>query len=301
MGFSNLLKNHLIKMKDLIISYIESLLEKVKKNGYANDVDYEYIKLCKKILKEGVRREGRNGATYSLFGAQLRFDLSKGVPLLTTKKILTRSVIHELIWLLKGKTSAQYLKENKVGIWDLWINEDGDLPFTYPRQWRSFPNPHGEPVDQIAKAIDDIKNNPSSRRIVVSAWNPAEIEKAALPACHALFQFYVSEGKLSCQLYQRSCDFFLGGPFNFFSYALLVFILAQICGLEVGEFVWTGGDIHVYENQIEAFMPQLKRKSHPLAQVKINPNLKNIDDLKFEDIEILNYQSEAFIKIPVSK
>jgi thymidylate synthase len=288
-------------MKDKIINFLETLLEKAKRSGYANDVDYEYIKLCKKILKEGVRREGRNGATYSIFGAQVRFDLSKGMPLLTTKKVVTRSVVHELIWLLKGETSAKYLKDNKVGIWDLWVNEQGDLPYTYPRQWRQFPNPHGKPIDQIAKAINDIKNNPSSRRIVVSAWNPAEIEMAALPACHALFQFYVSEGKLSCQLYQRSGDAPLGICFNWYSYALLTAIVAQICGLELGEFIWTGGDVHIYENQIEALKTQFGRKSHPLPKVKINPNLKSIDELKFEDIELIGYKSEDFIKIPVSQ
>lgn len=285
------------KMKRLI----SDLFWKLKKYTYKNDVDYQYLTLCRKILQEGVKREGRNGATYSIFGYQARFDLSKGLPLLTTKKVLTRSVIHELIWLLKGETSSKYLKENKVGIWDLWINEDGDLPFTYPRQWRHFPNPHGQAVDQIAKAINDIKNNPSSRRIIVSAWNPAEIDLAALPACHALFQFYVSEGKLSCQLYQRSGDAPLGICFNWISYAILTHIVAHICGLEVGDFIWTGGDVHIYENQIQALKTQFDRKSHGLAKIKINPELKNIDDLKFEDIEILDYKSEAFIKIPVSQ
>lgn len=284
-----------------MIDKLIKLLEKINRLSYKNDVDYEYIKLCKKILKEGVYRKGRNGGTYSIFGAQVRFDLSKGLPILTTKKVLTRSVIHELIWLLKGETSAKYLKDNKVGIWDLWIDENGDLPYTYPRQWRHFPNPHGEPIDQIAKAINDIKNNPSSRRIIVSAWNPAEIERAALPACHALFQFYVADGKLSCQLYQRSADFLVGAPFNWFSYSILTHIIAQLCGLEVGEFIWTGGDIHIYENQIESFKVQLTRKSHKLPTIKINPGLKNIDDLKFEDIEIIGYKSEAFIKIPVSE
>lgn len=268
---------------------------------FANDVDKQYLDICKKILNEGVYREGRNGGTYSLFGVQCRFDLSKGLPLLTTKKVLTRSVIHELIWLLKGDTSAKYLKDNKVGIWDLWIDKNGDLPYTYPRQWRHFPNPHGEPIDQIAKAIHDIKNNPSSRRIIVSAWNPAEIDMAALPACHAMFQFYVANGKLSCHLLQRSCDWALGLPFNWLSYALLTHIIAHICKLEVGDFVWTGGDVHIYENQIEALKTQFNRKSHKLPTVNINPKLNNINDLKFEDIEIVGYQSEAFIKIPVSE
>lgn len=284
-----------------MIQWIIKHLEKLDRLKYKNDVDYQYLKLCKKILDEGVYREGRNGGTYSIFGAQMRFDLSKGLPMLTTKKIVVRSVIHELIWLLKGDTSAKYLKDNKVGIWDLWIDEKGDLPYTYPRQWRSFPNPHGAPIDQIAKAINDIKNNPSSRRIVVSAWNPAEIEIAALPPCHAFFQFYVANGKLSCQLMQRSCDKALGGPFNYFSYALLTCIIAHICGLKPGELVWTGGDIHIYANQVEALKTQFGRKSHPLPTLKINPELKNIDDLKFEDIEIVGYVSEPFIKIPVSE
>lgn len=280
---------------------LSDLLWKMKKYRYKNDVDYQYLTLCRKILRDGIRREGRNGATYSIFGYQTRFDLSKGLPLLTTKKVLTRSVIHELIWLLKGQTSAEYLKSNKVGIWDLWIDENGDLPYTYPRQWRSFPNPHGQPIDQIAKAINDIKNNPSSRRIIVSAWNPAEIDMAALPACHALFQFYVSDGKLSCQLYQRSGDAPLGICFNWISYAILTHIIAHICGLGVGDFIWTGGDVHIYENQIESLMTQFSRKSHKLPTIKINPDLKNIDDFKFEDIEIVGYKSESFIKIPVSQ
>lgn len=284
-----------------LIKLLDSISYKLKTYKFKNDVDYQYISLCKKILNEGVYRQGRNGGTYSIFGAQVRFDLSKGLPLLTTKKILTRSVIHELIWLLKGNTSAQYLKDNKVGIWDLWINESGDLPYTYPRQWRHFPNPHGHPIDQITKAINDLKTNPSSRRIIVSAWNPAEIDLAALPACHSLFQFYVSNGKLSCQLYQRSGDLPLGIPFNWISYALLTYVFAQICNLQVGEFIWTGGDVHIYENQVEALKTQFDRPSHKLAQVKINPDLQNIDDLKFEDIEILDYKSEAFIKIPVSQ
>ena len=280
---------------------MEFLKEENNKAKYKNSVDYEYIKLCKKILKEGVYRKGRNGGTISLFGAQVRFDLSQGLPMLTTKKIVTRSVIHELVWLLKGDTSAKYLKDNNVGIWDLWIDEKGDLPYTYPRQWRRFPNPHGEPVDQIAKAINDIKNNPYSRRIIVSAWNPAEMDMAALPACHSFFQFFVADGKLSCHLLCRSQDIALGTPFNWLSYALLTHVIAHICCLKVGDLVWTGGDVHIYENQIEALKTQFDRKSHELPKVKINPNLKHIDDLKFEDISIEGYVSEGFIKIPVSQ
>lgn len=284
-----------------MLKQIMKFLEKLDQSTYKNQVDYQYLKICKQILKEGTYRQGRNGGTYSLFGTQVRFDLSKGLPILTTKKVITRSVIHELIWLLKGKTSAAYLKDNKVGIWDLWIDEKGDLPYTYPRQWRAFPNPHGEPIDQIAKALKDLKENPSSRRIVVSAWNPAEIEKAALPACHALFQFYVANGKLSCQLYQRSADWALGVPFNWVSYSILTHIFAHLSNLEVGEFIWTGGDVHIYENQVEALKTQFNKKSHLLPKVVINPNLKTIEDLKFEDISIVDYISEEHIKIPVSQ
>lgn len=284
-----------------LIEKIESLIEKFKRRNYVNDVDYEYIRLCKKVLQKGVYRKGRNGGTYSLFMEQLRFDLSKGLPMLTTKKIVTKSVIHELVWLLKGDTSAKYLKDNKVGIWDLWINKEGDLPYTYPRQWRKYPNPHGEPVDQIAKAINDIKNTPASRRIIVNAWNPAEMDLAALPACHAFFQFFVAEGKLSCHILCRSQDLALGTPFNWLSYAILTHIIAQICNLEVGELIWTGGDVHIYENQVDALKTQFNKKSHPLPKLKINPELKNIDDFKFEDVEVVDYKSEPFIKIPVSQ
>lgn len=288
-------------MLDKIIKMIETLLDKVKRRGYKNDVDYEYLKLGKRILEEGVYREGRNGGTYSLFGAQMRFDLSKGLPLLTTKKIIIKSGIHELIWFIKGDTSAKYLKDNNVKIWDLWIDENGDLPYTYPKQWRKFDNTHGNPVDQLAKAINLIKNDPYSRRIIVSSWNPSEVDMAALPWCHAMFQFYVSNNKLSCHLLQRSSDFLLGAPINHMSYALLTHIIAHICNLEVGELIWSVGDLHIYENQIEAFKPQFGRPSHKLPTVKINPELKNIDDIKFEDIEIIGYKSEPFIKIPVSK
>lgn len=269
---------------------------------FKNDVDYKYLKLGQELIKNGIYRTGRNGGTLSLFGTQLHFDLAKGLPILTTKKILTRSVIHELIWLLQGKTSAKYLVDNNVHIWDLWMNKDTlDLPYTYPRQWRSFPNPHGEPIDQVKNALDQIKNNPSSRRIIINAWNPAEIEIAALPPCHAFIQFYVADNKLSCQLYQRSCDYFLGGPFNILSYSILTHIFAHLSNLDVGEFVWTIGDCHIYENQIESVKEQFFRKSHALPTLKISDNLKDIDKIKFEDIEILNYISEAFIKIPVSE
>ena len=283
-----------------MINSLERLFLKFKKRHYQNDTDYQYIELVKKILREGTFRPGRNGNTYSIFGHQMRFDLEQGLPILTTKKVITRAVIHELIWLLRGDTSAKYLIDNNVKIWDLWI-KDGDLPYTYPRQWRHFPNPHGEPIDQIARAIHDLKNNPASRRIIVSAWNPAEIDIAALPACHSMFQFYVVDGRLSCQLYQRSCDAPIGLSFNLVSYALLVHVFAQICGLKPGEFIWTGGDVHIYENQIPAIKEQLKRRSHKLPRVEINPKLTDIDKLTFDDITIVDYVSEPFLKIPVSE
>lgn len=284
-----------------IIDFIENCLEKIKRIGYKNDVDYQYIKLCKKILKDGVYRQGRNGGTYSIFGAQLRFDLSKGLPLLTTKKIITRSIIHELIWMLKGDISAKYLKDNKVGIWDLWIDENGNLPNTYPMLWRKFPNPDGEPVDQIGKIIKQLKDEPTSRRIVLSAWHSGLIESAALPPCHNLAQFYVENNKLSCLLYMRSSDFCLGAPFNFLQYSILTHLIAHLSGYMVGELIWTGGDVHIYENQAEIIKEQFSKKSHSLAQIKINQDLKSIDDVKFEDIEIIGYKSEAMLKMPVSK
>jgi thymidylate synthase len=286
---------------EFILNLIEKGISKIRKIGYKNEVDFQYIQLCKKILKEGVYREGRNGGTYSIFGAQLRFDLSKGLPMLTTKKVLIKSVIHELIWFLKGDTSAKYLIDNKVKIWDLWIDKDGNLPFTYPHQWRKFSNTHGEPIDQIAKVINMLKTEPHSRRIIISAWNSSEVELASLPWCHTLYQFYVKDNKLSCQLYQRSGDLPLGIVFNWVSTSLLIHILAKICNLEVGEFIWTGGDVHIYENQVEALKTQFTRKSHKLPTVKISNDLIDIDKIKFEDISIIDYVSEDFIKIPVSK
>lgn len=288
-------------MKDKIINFIEGLLEKVKRSGYTNDVDYQYLALGKKILKEGVRREGRNGATYSVFHDSMTFDLSKGLPILTTKKIVTRSIIHELIWMLKGDISAKYLKENNVGIWDLWIDKDGNLPNTYPMLWRKYPNPNGGTTDQIATIIEQLKKEPTSRRIILSAWHASLISSAALPPCHNLMQLYVNGNKLSGLLYMRSNDFALGNPFNITQYSLLIYLLAHLSGLEVGNFTYVGGDIHLYENQIQAFKTQFGRRSHPLPILKINPELKKIDDVKFEDFEIIGYQSEAFIKIPVSQ
>lgn len=290
-------------MKNYITAIINSIKEEKFKSAFKNNADLEYIKLCKRILNEGSFKEGRNGNTYSIFGAQVKFDLSEGIPLLTTKKVNIDPLIHELIWFLQGKSSAKYLVDNNVKIWDLWINEEGDLPFTYPKQWRSFPNSHNpeQPIDQIAEVLASLKNDPNSRRIIVSAWNPADVKKAALPWCHALFQFYVENGKLSCQLYQRSGDLPLGVPFNWASYAILTHIFAHLAGLEVGNFIWSGGDVHIYENQVESLKKQFNRPSHRLAKVKINPELKSIDSIKFEDITISDYVHEPFLKIPVSK
>lgn len=284
-----------------IIEFIEKILYKIKKSKYKNDVDFQYIELCKKVLKKGKYRVGRNGGTYSIFGEQIRFDLSQGLPMLTTKKVLINSVIHELIWFLKGDISAKYLIDNNVKIWDLWIDENGNLPYTYPHQWRKFSNTHGEPIDQIANVINLLKNDPASRRIIISAWNSSEVDLAALPWCHTLYQFYVVDNKLSCQLYQRSGDVPLGIVFNWVSTSILVHILAKLCNLEVGEFIWTGGDVHIYENQVESIKTQFNRKSHKLPKVKISDDLKDINDIKFSDITIEGYVSEAFIKIPVSK
>lgn len=295
------MKKILISVKEWLINLNLKIINSVDRMEYKNDVDYEYIKLCKKILNEGVRREGRNGATYSIFGAKVRFDLNKGLPILTTKKIVTRSVIHELIWFLKGDTSAKYLVDNNVHIWDLWIDKDGNLPFTYPKQWRAFSNANGPAIDQVAEVIETLKKDPYSRRNIISAWNPSELKQAALPWCHTLYQFYVADGKLSCQFFCRSQDISLGTPFNWVSAATLVFILCHLTGLKPGELIWVGGDVHIYENQIESLKTQFGRSSHSLPSVKINPDLKNIDDIKFEDIEIVGYKSENFIKIPVSK
>lgn len=281
---------------------IEKLTNKIKRIGFKNEVDYQYVQLAKKVMKEGVYREGRNGGTYSIFGHQCRFDLSEGLPIITLKKTLLKPIIHELVWFLKGDTSPKYLQDNNVKIWDLWVDSSGDLPYTYPHQWRKFSNPHGKPVDQIANAIEMLKKEPNSRRIIVSAWNPAETDIAALPWCHTLFQFYVSGGKLSCQLYQRSSDFSLSWSYNVTCYSILTHIVAHLSGLEVGEFIWTGGDIHVYADQVEALNKQIKlKKTYKLPTLKINPELKHIDDVEFDDIQVTGYESGPFIKIPVSK
>lgn len=257
----------------------------------------QYLDLMQHVLDNGIKKEDRTGTgTYSIFGHQMRFDLSEGFPVITTKKLHLRSIIHELLWFLKGDTNIKYLKENKVSIWDEWADEDGELGPVYGHQWRSWPAENGEVIDQISKVVEQIKSNPDSRRLIVSAWNVSEIEKMALPPCHTFFQFYVAEGKLSCQLYQRSADIFLGVPFNIASYALLTMMVAQVCDLEAGEFVHTFGDAHLYTNHIEQTKLQLTREVRPLPKMKINKDVKNIFDFKFEDFELIGYDPHPHIK-----
>ncbi|UTW48211.1 thymidylate synthase [Bacterioplanoides sp. SCSIO 12839] len=261
----------------------------------------QYLDLMRHVRENGTFKEDRTGTgTYSCFGYQMRFDLSEGFPLVTTKKLHLRSIIHELLWFLSGDTNIRYLKENGVSIWDEWADEDGNLGPVYGSQWRSWPTPDGGHIDQITQVIDQIKNNPDSRRIIVSAWNVAEVNNMALPPCHAFFQFYVADGKLSCQLYQRSADIFLGVPFNIASYALLVHMVAQQCDLEVGDFVWTGGDVHLYANHLEQTDLQLSREPLALPQLKIHRKPDSIFDYKFEDFEIVGYESHPHIKAPVA-
>ncbi len=261
----------------------------------------QYLELMQKILSEGAEKGDRTGTgTKSLFGYQMRFNLQEGFPLLTTKKLHLRSIIYELLWFLNGDTNIKYLKDNKVSIWDEWADENGDLGPVYGHQWRSWTAPDGKVIDQITNALNDIKNNPNSRRIIVSAWNPGEIDKMALAPCHALFQFYVVNGKLSCQLYQRSCDVFLGVPFNIASYALLTHMMAQQAGLDVGDFVWTGGDVHLYLNHIEQANLQLTRTPRKLPKLVINRKPDSIFDYKFEDFEIYGYDPYPVIKAPVA-
>ena len=261
----------------------------------------QYLKLLDHLLENGVKKEDRTGTgTYSTFGYQMRFDLGDGFPCLTTKKLHLRSIIHELLWFLKGDTNIQYLKDNGVSIWDEWADENGDLGPVYGYQWRSWPNPNGESIDQIKNVLDSLKNNPNSRRHIVSAWNPALVDEMALPPCHCLFQFYVANGKLSCQLYQRSADTFLGVPFNIASYALLTMMMAQVCGYEPGTFVWTGGDVHLYSNHIDQAREQLTRDTRTLPSMKINPDVKDLFAFKFEDFELINYDPHPHIKAPVA-
>ncbi|QQE75440.1 thymidylate synthase [Brevibacillus composti] len=261
----------------------------------------QYLDLCRRILAEGVTKHDRTGTgTISVFGHQMRFDLSEGFPLVTTKKLHIKSIIHELLWFLKGDTNVRYLQENGVRIWNEWADENGELGPVYGKQWRSFEGPDGAAVDQIQWVVDEIKRNPDSRRLVVSAWHPAELPKMALPPCHLLFQFYVAEGKLSCQLYQRSADTFLGVPFNIASYALLTHMMAHATGLQPGDFVHTIGDAHIYLNHVEQVKEQLSREPKPLPQLKINPAVTSIFDFSFEDFEIVGYDAHPHIKGEVS-
>lgn len=257
----------------------------------------QYLDLMRHVRDNGVEKEDRTGTgTKSVFGYQMRFNLADGFPVVTTKKLHLRSIIHELLWFLKGDTNIKYLKENKVRIWDEWADENGDLGPVYGSQWRSWPAADGRHIDQISQLIDQIKNNPDSRRLIVSAWNVGEIDNMALPPCHAFFQFYVANGKLSCQLYQRSADIFLGVPFNIASYALLTMMIAQVCDLEAGDFVHTLGDAHLYSNHLEQTDLQLSRKPYPLPTMKINPAIKNIFDFTIDDFELVGYEAHEHIK-----
>ena len=261
----------------------------------------QYLNLLEHILEHGVKKQDRTGTgTLSVFGYQMRFNLSEGFPLLTTKKLHTRSIFHELLWFLKGETNIRYLKENKVSIWDEWADANGELGPVYGSQWRSWPTPGGPHRDQISEEIRTIKSNPDSRRMIVSAWNVGLLDQMALPPCHLLFQFYVAEGKLSCQLYQRSCDTFIGVPFNIASYALLTHLIAQECGLQAGDFIHTLGDAHIYLNHIEQCKLQLSREPRKLPVLKLNPEIHSIFDFKYEDILIEGYDPHPHIKGEVS-
>ena len=260
-----------------------------------------YLDLLQTVLDTGTYRDDRTGTgTYSIFGAQARFSLDPHFPLLTTKKLHLRSIIHELLWFIKGSTNVDYLNQNKVTIWDEWADEDGNLGRVYGAQWRDWAAPDGERVDQLAEVIESLRSNPNSRRHIVCAWNPGEIQHMALPPCHALFQFYVADGKLSCQLYQRSADIFLGVPFNIASYALLTQMVAQVCGLQAHEFVHTFGDLHLYANHLEQAKEQLSREPRPAPRMRINPEIKEIDAFTFEDFELLDYAPHPAIKAPIA-
>ncbi len=261
----------------------------------------QYHDLLKHILKNGTVKTDRTGTgTISVFGYQMRFDLNEGFPLVTTKKVHLKSIIHELLWFIKGETNTQYLKENNVSIWDEWADENGNLGPVYGKQWRSWTAPNGKTIDQLNEILKLLKTSPDSRRIIVSAWNVGELSEMALMPCHALFQFYVADNKLSCQLYQRSADVFLGVPFNIASYALFTMMIAQECGLELGDFVWTGGDTHIYSNHIEQVNLQLSRDLRPLPQMIMNPDIKSVFDFKYEDFKLENYNPHPSIKAPVA-
>ncbi len=260
-----------------------------------------YLDLLQHILTHGAEKTDRTGTgTLSVFGYQMRFDLAKGFPMVTTKKLHMRSIIHELLWFLNGDTNIRYLNENGVTIWDEWADSKGDLGPVYGKQWRSWPTPDGRTIDQLSEIVQQIKTNPDSRRLIVSAWNVGELDKMALMPCHALFQFYVADNKLSCQLYQRSADVFLGVPFNIASYSLLTHMVAQQCNLDVGEFIWTGGDCHLYLNHLEQTRTQLAREPYPLPELKIKRHPESLFDYRFEDFEFLNYQSHPGIKAPIA-
>ena len=261
----------------------------------------QYLDLMRHVYENGTDKDDRTGTgTRSVFGYQMRFDLSEGFPLVTTKKCHLRSIIIELLWFLRGDTNIKYLKDNGVSIWDEWADENGDLGPVYGAQWRSWQTADGRTIDQISNVIERIKTNPDCRRLLVVAFNPGLVDQMALPPCHAFFQFYVANGKLSCQLYQRSADIFLGVPFNIASYSLLLMMVAQVCGLEPGEFVHSFGDAHLYSNHFDQVELQLSRTPHPLPQMKINPDVKNIFDFKFEDFELVNYTCDPHIKAPVA-
>jgi thymidylate synthase len=256
----------------------------------------QYLDLLETVLQNGVEKRDRTGTgAISIFGHQMRFNLAEGFPVLTTKKLHLKSIIHELLWFLTGNTNVKYLQDNGVRIWNEWAGDDGELGPVYGYQWRSWPTPDGRHIDQISNVVDGLKNNPDSRRHVVSAWNVGEIDKMKLPPCHILFQFYVADGKLSCQLYQRSCDVFLGVPFNIASYSLLTMMMAQVTGYEPGDFVWTGGDVHIYTNHLEQVKLQLSRQPLALPQMKINPAIASIFDFRYEDFKLVNYEAHPHI------
>ncbi len=261
----------------------------------------QYLDLMRLVRDTGIRKEDRTGTgTLSIFGHQMRFDLADGFPLVTTKKLHLRSIIHELLWFLRGDTNIAYLHDNGVTIWDEWADDNGDLGPVYGHQWRSWPTPDGGRIDQIAQLLEQIRSNPDSRRLLVTAWNPADVERMALPPCHCLFQFYVADGRLSCQLYQRSADIFLGVPFNIASYALLTMMIAQVTGLEPGEFIHTLGDAHLYSNHLEQVEEQLSRDPYPLPRMRLNPAVDSLFDFRFEDFELEGYRCHPHIKAPVA-
>ncbi len=261
----------------------------------------QYLDLMRRVREHGARKEDRTGTgTLSVFGHQMRFDLAEGFPVVTTKKLHLRSIIHELLWFLRGDTNIRYLHDNGVSIWDEWADENGDLGPVYGYQWRSWPTPDGGHIDQVSQVVEQIRTSPDSRRIIVSAWNVGEIGRMALPPCHLLFQFYVADGRLSCQLYQRSADIFLGVPFNIASYSLLTLMMAQVTGLQPGEFIWTGGDCHLYLNHLEQADLQLARAPHPLPTMRLNPAVDDLFAFRYEDFELTGYEHHPHIKAPVA-